>query len=206
MIAAGGGILVSMAKGNDVDFQQARQLSIIIAIAVAGLNVAFYFLSTMYFEDRAATYGMATPKVIQATRTAFAIMSGTVGLAAVITQFAPRLVAHGLAAIVGITALVGAAGAGVKNFHPVLPIALGLLGALILVFIYFSLATKSRAAWSFLISTCAVGGLVTLFGATKIRNTADVSLYYALILPGILVVATIMLIGLADDYAEPTET
>ena len=47
---------------------------------------------------------------------------------------------------------------------------------------------------------------VTLFGATKIRNATDVSLYYALILPGVLAVATVMLIALGDDYAEPSET
>ena len=195
-----------MAKGNDVDVGQAKQVSIIVAVAVAGLNAAFYFLSSMYFEDRSATYGMASPAAISATRLAFAVMSGTVGLTAIITQFAPRLLSHGLAGLVGIIALVGAAGAAAKDFHPVLPIALGLLGALILVLIFFSLSWKSRPAWSFLIATCAVGALVTLFGATKIRNATDVSLYYALILPGVLAVATVMLIALGDDYAEPSET
>jgi cytochrome c oxidase subunit IV len=195
-----------MAKGTEVNFDQAKQISIIVAVAIVGLNLAFYFLSKMYFEDRAATYGMASPLVIKGTRMAFAFMTGAVGVATIISQFAPRLVAHGLAAAVGLMAILGAVGAGAKNYHVVLPIALGLLGALILVLIYFSLATKSRAAWSFLVSTCAVGALITLFGATKIRNATDVSLYYALILPGILVVATVMLINIADDYAEPTET
>jgi hypothetical protein len=193
-----------MAKGNDFDFNQAKQVSIIVAVSIVLLNVAFHFLANMYYEDRAATYGMASPESISATRMAFGIMTGTIGLAAIVTQFAPRLVAHGLAGVVGITALVGAAAAASKNFHPVLPIALGILGALILVLIYFSLATRSRPAWSFLVATCAVGGLVTLFGATKVRNTTDVSLFYALILPGILVVATLMLVALADDYAEPS--
>jgi len=84
----------------------------------------------------------------------------------------------------------------------VLPIALGVLGALILVLVFLSFVSHSRAAWSFLISACAVGALVTLFGATKVRNAVDLNLYYALILPGILVVTTVMLIALADDYAE----
>lgn len=193
-----------MAKGNDVDFGQAKQVSIIIAISVVALNAVFHFLSQAYFEDRAATHGMASDSAIQATRFAFGVMTGTVGLTAIITQFAPRLLAHVLAGVVGITALVGAVGASAKDYHPVLPVALGVLGVLMLVLIYFSL-TKSRAAWSFLVATCAVGGLVTLFGATKVRNTMDVSLYYTMILPGILVVATVMLIGLADDYAEPMD-
>lgn len=190
-----------MAKAKDFDIVQAKQITIIVAIATVGLNVAFYFLSKMYFEDRAATYGMAPPKVIEATRMAFGVMSASVAVATIFAQFAPRLFPHVLAGLVGLTALVGAAAAGAKSFHPVLPIALGVLGALLLVLVYFSV-NKSRSAWSFLISTCAVGALVTLFGATKIRNATDVSLYYALILPGVLVVATVMLINLADDYAE----
>jgi hypothetical protein len=190
---------------NDVDFRQVRQVSIIIAVCAVLLNAAFYFLSQAYYNDRAATHGVASPEAINATRIAFGIMTGAVGLAAIITQFAPRLLAHGLAGLVGVTALLGAYPAAAKDFHVVLPVALGLLGLLIIVLIYFSLTYKSRGAWSFLTATCAVGGLVTLFGATKIRNATDVSLYYALILPGVLVVATVMLMNLADDYAEPTE-
>lgn len=190
-----------MAK-SDPDYAQARQISIIIAVAMVALNVAFYFLSQMYYVDRAATYGMATDKAISMTRLSFGILSGVVGLAAIATQFAPRIVAHTLAGVVGVTALVGAAAASAKSFHPVLPIALAILGALMLVLIYFSLASRSRAAWAFLVATCGVGGLVTLFGATKVRNSTDIPLFYALILPGILVVATVMLTMLADDYAE----
>lgn len=193
-----------MAKGTDVDFGQAKQVSIIITVVAVGLNAAFYFLSKAYFEDRAATHGLASASAIQATRVAFGVMTGIVGLNAIISQFAPRLVAHLLAGIVGLLALVGAVAAASKDYHPVLPVALGLLGMLIVVLVYFSL-TKSRAAWSFLVATCAVGGLVTLFGATKVRNVMDISLYYTMILPGILIIATVMLIGLADDYAEPTD-
>lgn len=190
-----------MAKATEVDLAQARQVSIMIAVAAVGLNAAFYFLSKMYFDDRAATT-IVNPETIGATRKAFAIMTGTVGLAAIIAQFAPRIVTHALAGLIGVTALVGAAGAASKDFHPVLPIALGVLGGLILVLLYFSIATRSRPAWAFLVATCAVGALVTLFGATKIRNATDVSLYHALILPGILAVVTVMLIAQADDYAE----
>lgn len=195
-----------MAKATDVDLQQAKQISIIIAVAAIGLNVAFYFLSQMYYDDRAATYGMASPETIKATRVAFAVMTATVGITAIIAQFAPSLVAHGLAALVGLVALVGAVMTGARDFHVVLPAALGILGAVMLTLIYFSFSLKSRAAWSFLTATCCVGGLVTLFGATKIRNATDMNLFYALLLPGILVVASVMLINRSNDYAEPTET
>lgn len=195
-----------MAKGTDVDMRQANQIAAIIAIAAAGLNVAFYFLSQLYYEDRAATYGMASASTISATRIAFGVMTGAVGGAAIITQYAPRIVAHVLAGVVGIVALVGAVRAGTLHFHVVLPVALFLIGAIMLVLVYLSVATRSRAAWSFLVATCAVAGLVTLFGATKIRNVTEVSLYYTLILPGVLAVTTVMLIGLADDYAEPTSS
>lgn len=193
-----------MAKGSGVDFDQAKQVTVIIAVAVGLLNLAFYFLSTMYFEDRAATYGMASDATIRSARTAFAVMTGCVGLTAIIAQFATRYVAHGLAILVGILAIVGAVAAGMKDFHPVLPVALGLIGFLLLALATFSFLWRSRAAWAFLISTCGVGALVTLFGATKVRNAVDVSLYHALIVPGILVVATVMLIALSDEYAEKT--
>lgn len=189
-----------MAK--EVDLHQARQVSIIIAIVAVVLNVAFYFLSKAYFDDRAATAGVIAPATISATRMAFAVMSAVVGVAAIITQFAPRLMAHGIAGITGVLSLVGAVAANMKDFHPVLPVTLGLLGAIMLVLVYLSMSQRSRVAWSFLIATCAVGALCTLFGATKVRNAVDVSLYYALILPGVLVVAAVMLVGQAEDYAE----
>ncbi len=191
-----------MAKGNDVDLAQAKQISIIVVVSAVVLNVAFYFLSQAYYEDRAATHGMATADAIMSTRIAFGILTAAVGAGTIIAQFSPRLVAHGLAGLVGLTALIGAFPAGAKDFHIVLPIALGLLGVLMLVLMYFSLSFKSRGAWSFLTATCAVGALITLFGATKIRNATDINLFYALILPGILVVATVMLIHVADEYAE----
>ncbi|MFN0253373.1 MAG: hypothetical protein ACKV2T_41265 [Kofleriaceae bacterium] len=211
-----------MTKGN-VDLRQAKQVAVIIAVSVALLNVAFYFLSQMYFDDRAATqaltpgerFGVENSVTLRAqfdaaalkgSRFAFAIMSSIIGLAAVVAQFAPRYTSHLLAGLVGVLALLGAIVTRQKDFHVVLPVALGVTGVAMIGLVYLSLASKSRAAWAFLTATCAVGALVMLFGATKVRNALDVSLYYTLIVPGILVVATVMLVAISDDYAEPTET
>ena len=193
-------ILAEMAN-TAADPRQAKQIAGIIAICAVVLNVAFHFLANAYYADRAATYGMASPEAMSSARIAFAVMTATVAATAIAALFAPRAVAHGLASVVALVAIVGAV-LGATKFHPVLPVALGLLGVLMLVLVYFSLQAKSRASWAFLTATCAVGGLVTLFGATKVRNAIDIPLFYALILPGILIVATVMLVQVADEYAE----
>jgi fucose 4-O-acetylase-like acetyltransferase len=210
-----------MTKGN-VDLRQAKQVAVIIAVSVALLNVAFYFLSQMYYDDRLTAQALIPADrfsaegavsvrhgfdmaALKGSRFAFAILTSIVGLTAIAAQFAPRYVSHSLAVLVGLIALVGSVITFRKDFHVVLPVALGVAGVALIELAYLSLRAKSRASWAFLTAFCAVGALVMLFGATKVRNALDVSLYYTLIVPGILVVATVMLITISDDYAEPTE-
>jgi len=83
----------------------------------------------------------------------------------------------------------------------VLGVALVLLGVLVPLMVWRSLV-YSRAAWSFLLSTCAVLGLILMFGAPKVRGLLGIGLWTAMIIPGLLVLGAVAL-GLARrDYRE----
>ena len=60
----------------------------------------------------------------------------------------------------------------------------------------------SRVAWSFLIALMTVMGIVTLFGAPKVRNLLDIGLWYAIIIPGVLAVGVVALALVRRDYRE----
>jgi hypothetical protein len=85
----------------------------------------------------------------------------------------------------------------------VLPAALLVLGVLYPVLVWRSLE-HSRGAWAFLISMCGVLAIVLLFGAPKVRGVLDIGLWTALIMPGLLAVATVGLAMLRVDYRERT--
>jgi hypothetical protein len=61
-------------------------------------------------------------------------------------------------------------------------------------------ADGSRAAWAYLVALCGVMGLVLFFGAPKVRNLLGVGLWTAMILPGLLTVATTALVMVRGDY------
>ena len=83
----------------------------------------------------------------------------------------------------------------------VLGVTLLFLGMLVPLLIWRSLV-YSRAAWSFLLSTCAVLGLILMFGAPKVRGLLGIGLWTAMIIPGLLVLGAVAL-GLARrDYRE----
>jgi hypothetical protein len=100
-----------------------------------------------------------------------------------------------------VLAFVGGVAALVADFNLVLPVALFLTGSLFLVLTWKSLE-RSRAAWAFLVALCAVFAVVMLFGSTKVRNHTGVGLYYAMIIPGMLWVATVALALVRDDYRD----
>lgn len=191
-----------MADRGDTRHTQATQLATVVVITTVVLNVLFYVLSNLYFEDRAAMYGMASDDHIRGVRIAFGYFTGSVAIATVCAVIAPRAIGHGLGAAAGLLALVGAYGATAKDMHPVLPATLLVVGLLVPVLVWQSLV-RSRAAWSFLIAICAVLGIVTLFGATKVRTAAGIGLWDALIIPGLLAVATAALAMTRDAYRQP---
>lgn len=188
--------------------KNAATTTIQIAALIGGfcilLNVAFWFLSSIYFDDKRSN------PLIQQTfddahitnvRLAFAVFTGLVSAMSIVVSVWPKWVAHALAASAGIIALVASLLAFKKGMPFVLPMSLFVMGALLPLLAWRSLL-KSRAAWSFLIATCAVLALVLLFGAPKVRGQLGIGLWTALILPGLLGVATVGLAMIRGDYRE----
>jgi hypothetical protein len=164
-------------------------------------NIGFYFLSDLYFTDRSAIYGSVTTGHVNDVRIAFAVFTGSIGLAAVLASLQPRWIGHGIAAVASVAAVLAGFTALFHDMTAVLPASLIVTGIVLDVLIWKSLA-RVRGAWAFLIGMTSVLSAVLLFGATKIRGVLDVGLWTALIIPGLLAVATIALSMTRDDYRE----
>lgn len=177
------------------------QIGGIVITAVLILNVAFYFLSSMYFDDRVKRFGPISDADMMAVRMAFAVFTGSVGIASIISTLAPRELGHGIASLAGLGSLYAAYGAYSRDMPGVLTVALVVLGLMFPLLVWRSLL-RSRAAWATLTSLCAVYGTVLLFGAPKVRGILGVGLWTALIIPGLLAVATVAMAMVRDDYRE----
>jgi hypothetical protein len=177
------------------------QVAGLVVTAAVITNIAFYFLSDLYFEDRSAMYGVVTAGDINTVRLHFAIFTGSISIGAIIAAIHPRILGHALAGAFGLAAIVAGVAAVTRDMHPVLPGALIVAGVLLAVLVWRSLE-KSRAAWSFLIGMTATLAAVLLFGSTKLRNVFDIGLWTALIIPGLLTVTTVALTMVRDDYRE----
>ena len=189
------------ADRAETDTRQTLQIAGLVVAACAITNVAFYFLSNLYFQDRSAMYGVATTDHITGVRLTFGVFTGIVGLATVAATVAPRWVGHGIAAITGVAAIVAGIGAASVGMTAVLPASLLVAGLVFPVLVWKSLQ-RVRGAWAFLIGMCAVFATVLLFGATKVRGALGVGLWTALIIPGVLTVGTVALAMLRDDYRD----
>jgi hypothetical protein len=73
------------------------------------------------------------------------------------------------------------------------------VGLLVPVLAHFSWR-GSRAAWSFMLSIICVFGIVTFFGAPKVRNILGIGFWTAMILPGIQFVCLSALAMVRGDY------
>lgn len=183
------------------DPRQAMQIAGLVVTACVITNIAFYFLSSLYFEDRTAIYGAVTSGHINDVRITFAMFTGSIGLASVIAALKPMWVGHGIASVAALAAMAAGIGAATRDMTPVLPAALIVTSLILGVLIWRSLA-KARGAWSFLIGITSVLAAVLLFGATKVRGVLGVGLWTALIIPGLLAVATVALSMIRDDYRD----
>jgi len=181
---------------------QVKQVAIVVAITLVLLNVAFYLLSASYYGGQKLTaFQEAQVAVRSSVRIAFAIFTMLVGVASIIAAAAPRLVGHVIAAVIGVISIIASLFAFARGMTPVLPFTLLLLGILLPLLAYFSMKT-SRAAWAFLTSTCAVYATVLMFGAPKVRFILDIGLWSAMIIPGILAVATAALVMSKAAYRD----
>ncbi|MDQ3369901.1 MAG: hypothetical protein M3680_31165 [Myxococcota bacterium] len=174
----------------------------IVVFAFAGLlNLAFYFLSQSYYEDRSQRFGPAELAFINEARVAFLMFSGLVSLGTVGALLAPRWVGHIIPAVVGVASLVMSYAAWSRELQPTLVVTLLVMGLLLPVVTWLSFH-KSRAAWSFLVALCTVLGLILIFGAPKLRGLMDIGLWHALILPGLLAAGAVGLVMVHEDYRE----
>lgn len=175
----------------------------IVAISVITLNAVFLLLSWRYFVSKRADV-MAAPisdSHIMGVRLAFAAFTATIGAGVVAATVSPRWVGHGIAGALALGSIVAGFFALGTSIPTVLGVALLFLGMMVPLMIWRSLV-YSRAAWSFLLSTCAVLGLVLMFGAPKVRGLLGIGLWTAMIIPGMLVLGAVAL-GLARrDYRE----
>jgi hypothetical protein len=182
----------------------AMQITILIAVTWLLLNATFYFLAGYYYDGKRTTAGILsqiTDETVQSTRIAFVIYTGTVAAAAIAAVYQARVVTHAIAMLAGVAALVGAWFAFKHDIVATLGVSLLVVGILFALLTWRSLC-GSRVAWAFLVALCFTLWLVLSFAAPKIRNTLDVSLWTAFIIPGLLAVAWIGLTMLRFDYRE----
>ena len=186
---------------DDVDPRNATKIAGIVVGVTVVLNVLFIFLSGAYFQDRAAIHGPVSDAEISSVRMGFAVFSGLTAAAACAAVFYPRLVGHALPLLTSLAAFVAAAAGYSKGLHIVLPVTLALVGLLLPLLVWKSYF-KSRAGWSFLAGMVGVLAVVMLFGSTKVRNVIGIGLWYSMIIPGLLAVATAALAMIRNQYRD----
>lgn len=185
---------------SDRTRQSAIQIAGMVLFFAALFNVAFYFLSDLYFEERVLKYGAHEALAIPNVRRAFAVFTGAVALMSVLAVFAPRAIGHAIPTAAGLAALIAAYLAWGAGLQGTLAVSLVIVGVLMPVLAYLSWWQRSRAAWSFLIALCGVLALILLFGAPKVRGLVGVGLWSAMVIPGLLAVATIALSMVHREY------
>ena len=177
-------------------FKQRMQMAGVVAGTVLTFNTLFWVASRFYFADKPAVAVDATN-----IRLAFLLLSLIVAGMAYAAALAPRLIGHGLAALMGVASIVGGMAAFVAGMSPVMGMTLLVIGAVVPWLTWKSLH-HSRVAWAFLIAIVAVFGSVCFFGAPKIRTVLGMGLWHALIIPGLQIVAVIALSMLRSDYRD----
>lgn len=183
------------------------QMLISCAVAFVVLNAFFYFMSTSYFESHRATAMVGsittyTDAQMTQVRVAFAIFTGVVAVIAFAGWKQPRLVGHVLAALFGAFYIVIAFPAFSRGAPAVLGTTWLVSGVALLVLSHFSYRRHSRAAWAPLVAICAVLAAAEVFGAPKLARAVDVTLWLAMLLPGLKVVAVVALASVRDEYVD----
>jgi hypothetical protein len=108
-------------------------------------------------------------------------------------------IGHGLPAALGIASLIAAYFAYQSHIQITLTVALVVIGALLAWTTWLSLH-GSRAGWSFLIAMAIVLGVMTLFGAPKLRTLTGMHIAVALVIPAAFAFAAFALLGQAHRY------
>ena len=183
-----------MAEVVPTTRKQSLQMAGVIAATALTLNGLFWVMSGMYFDDKPTQ--MAD---IGSVRAAFAVLSFLVAAMSYAAAMAPRAIGHGLAFAIGVASLVGGIGALTSTLPGVMGATLIVSGVVTATLARYSLE-HSRSAWAFLIGMLSVLATVTFFGAPKIRHVLGIGLWHALIIPGLMIVATIALGMVRGEY------
>lgn len=178
------------------------QLAILVGILALILNAGFYFLSESYFEDRVKRFGLQELARLDGARLDFGVFTLVVGFGVVASVAWPRWVGHGIPAVAAVLSFAAAMAVFAGDLPVVLGITLLFASGIFALVIRLSLQQRSRAGWSCLMALCIVFGIVTLFGAPKLRGLVDVGLWVAMIVPGVFGVATAALVQLRAQYGD----
>lgn len=180
--------------------QIATRTATVVATSALVLNGAFHFLSSSYFDaHKTSSYDLDTFAAVTDARMAFGLLTMFVAVAAFAAALAPRIVGHALAVVIGIGALIGAYASISHSMPGVMTAVLIAVGLLLPLLGHFSWR-GSRAAWSFMISIICVFGIVTFFGAPKVRNILGIGFWTAMILPCIQFVCVAALAMVRGEY------
>jgi hypothetical protein len=158
------------------------------AVVVAALFLLFRFASTAEYRAEAQV-----PFLVACVAVCAALIAATVR---------PRLVGHGLAATYSVAAVLGGVVALQRSPYVLLPLFVLASGVLAAALTYGSYQRRSRPAWSFLCALLAVMAVSTLFGAPKVRHMLDVTMWTALMIPGLLTAAVTGLGMVSEQYRE----
>ncbi|MDB4962692.1 MAG: hypothetical protein JWP01_2691 [Myxococcales bacterium] len=190
-----------MADIVEHDPREATKVAMIIAGVALALNGLFFYLSSAYFADRVAVYGPVSGDDINGVRISFASLTVALAAAGAAAVRWPRLIGHAIAFLIGFASIAAAVAAYRKGLHVVLPATLLLIGMLLPALTRKSLK-RSRAGWAFLCGMCAMLAVVTLFGATKVRGVLEISLWHAMVIPGLLAIGTAALAMVRTEYRD----
>lgn len=184
--------------------QPARPLLTNAGIAlgvVAFANALFYFLSDKYFAERVAKHGPDELAGIDGARASFLVFSLVVGAAATAGTTMPRAVGHALGAAAGLACVAAAFAVFSSDLSVVLGATLLALGVIFPIAAHRSWH-GSRAAWAMIVSLAGTLGLITMFAAPTLGRMFGISMWQAMILPGLLAVAAMALFLIQDRYRE----
>jgi hypothetical protein len=106
---------------------------------------------------------------------------------------------HGIPAVLGVASLVAAYFAYESHIQITLTVALVVVGGFLPWMSWMSIK-RSRGAWSFLIASAIVLGIMTLFGAPKVRSLTGMHIGIALLIPAALGFAAFALSTLGHRY------
>jgi hypothetical protein len=172
------------------------QLLGIIGIVLIATNAFFFLASNSYAKDH-----LLANNDVMATRIAFAISTILVGVSAFAAAYEPRLIGHAFGFLLSVASFVGGIAAFIGHLPPVLGITMLIVGVITGILAFQSMR-GSRVAWSFLTSLMTVMGVVTLFGAPKVRALLHIGLWYAIMIPGVLAVGVVALGMIRRDYRD----